>query len=410
MQAFRFFFENKSWLAAGILLTFMSCFGQTFFISIFGGQIRSEFDLSHAAWGGIYSLGTSVSAIVMIWSGVLSDFFKTKLVGSLVLLGFAVSVYSMAILKSVFLLPFVIFALRLFGQGMCSHLAIVAMSRWFYSNRGRALAVAGLGFSFGEAFLPMIFVSAMVFLEWQQLWFIAAILILISIPILWSLLKSERTPNSLSQENISLGMQGKHWKRNEAIRHPLFWYMFPALIGPGAFSTAFFFQQVHFSEVKGWEHILLVSFFPLFTASSVLMMLFSGWAIDRYGTSKLISFHQIPIMVAFICFGFCDDIALFVLGLIFLSMTAGATSTLPNAFWAEFYGTANIGSIKALAAAIMVFGSALGPGLTGMLIDKGVNIEIQYIIVSGFFCISSLTMFIGVRKYEKDLNRDCIIV
>jgi hypothetical protein len=75
VQFFKFLSNNASWLAAGVLLTFVSSFGQTFFISIFGGQIRTEFGLSHAAWGGIYSLGTTASAIVMIWSGVLSDFF-----------------------------------------------------------------------------------------------------------------------------------------------------------------------------------------------------------------------------------------------------------------------------------------------------------------------------------------------
>ena len=51
-----------------------------------------------------------------------------------------------------------------------------------------------------------------------------------------------------------------------------------------------------------------------------------------------------------------------ILGFVFLALTTGANSTLPNAFWAEFYGTAHMGSIKAMAAAIMVFGSAIGPG------------------------------------------------
>ena len=42
---------------------------------------------------------------------------------------------------------------------------------------------------------------------------------------------------------------------------------------------------------------------------------------------------------------------------------------MASAFWAEFYGTRHIGAIKAMAAALMVFGSAIGPGLTGALID-----------------------------------------
>ena len=79
---------NAKWLGAGILLTFLSSFGQTFFISIFGGHIREEFSLSHATWGGIYSLGTIASAFVMIWAGVLTDIVRTPFLGVIVFLGF----------------------------------------------------------------------------------------------------------------------------------------------------------------------------------------------------------------------------------------------------------------------------------------------------------------------------------
>ena len=87
MKLVDFLKTNAKWLAAGILLTFMSSFGQTFFISIFGGHIREEFGLSHATWGGIYSLGTMASAFVMIWAGVLTDIVRTRILGVIVFFG-----------------------------------------------------------------------------------------------------------------------------------------------------------------------------------------------------------------------------------------------------------------------------------------------------------------------------------
>jgi MFS family permease len=110
----------------------------------------------------------------------------------------------------------------------------------------------------------------------------------------------------------------------------------------------------------------------------------SGWALDRFGTARIIPFFQVPMVVAFLCFAIGDGVLMFVLGLIFLSMTSGATATLPNAFWAEFYGTGSLGSIKALAAAVSVLGSAMGPGITGFLIDQGVELEMQYFWIAGF--------------------------
>ena len=64
-----------------------------------------------------------------------------------------------------FPLPVVIFALRLCGQGMTSHIAVVAMARWFDAERGRALSIAALGFSVGEAVLPIVFVVLLGFLD-----------------------------------------------------------------------------------------------------------------------------------------------------------------------------------------------------------------------------------------------------
>ena len=403
MSFINFLKINAKWLGAGVLLTFMSSFGQTFFISIFGGHIREEFGLSHAGWGGIYSLGTMASAIVMIWAGVLTDIVRTRILGVAVFLGLSLAAVAVAGLHSAFFLPFVIFALRFFGQGMCSHLAVVAMSRWFVAERGTALSLANLGYSLGEAFLPIIFVVLMAYVAWYKIWFIAAALLVLAAPLLWWLLKDERTPKVLAQENISVGMNGRHWTRNEALRHPLFWFMVPSLMGPSAFGTAFFFHQVHYSNLKGWEHLQFVSFLPLYTAGGILAMLLSGWMLDKCGTLKLIPFYQLPLSIAFALFAQSDDVSLLLIGLLFFAITAGANATLPNAFWAEFYGTKNLGALKALAAALMVLGSAIGPGITGILIDAGISLDTQYLWVAGFFLICSVLVYIGVSRSKSML-------
>lgn len=401
MHFFDFIRNNLAWLGTGALLAFLSSFGQTFFISIFSGHIRAEFGLSHAAWGGIYSLGTGASAFVMIWAGISSDYIRTRTLGTVVILALAISCIGMAHLYLVALLPLIIFALRLLGQGMCSHLAVVAMSRWFVASRGSALSIAGMGYSVAEATLPVLFVFLMGFMHWRSLWWVAAITLILATPLLRFLLNQERAPQSVAQDALSLGMKSRHWTRSEALRHPLFWCMVPALLGPSAFSTAFFFQQVHFAEIKDWQHMTLVSFFPFFTASSVLMMVISGWALDRFGTARLIGFYQLPMICAFLCFAFADSLFIFVLGLFFLSMTSGSNATLPNAFWAEFYGTKHLGALKAMAAAIMVLGSAIGPGITGLFIDLGAGLEMQYIWVSAFFAFATASMLVGLVLYGK---------
>ena len=400
---FQFILKNSRWLAAGTLLTFMSSFGQTYFISIFSGEIRNTFNLSHGDWGLIYGFGTFASAIVMIWAGGLTDIMRVRKLGPMVLCALSTSCLFMAFNPVVALLPVVIFFLRLTGQGMSTHIAAVAMSRWFVNNRGKALSISNLGFSFGEALIPLFLVSALIYFSWQKIWIIAALVTLFSIPILIWLLRQERSPQSIDAEDQSWGMNKLHWTRKKTISHPLFWFMMPAVIGQSAFNTAFFFQQVHFSEIKGWEHLNLVSMFPIYTGVAICMMILSGILLDKFGTTKLIPYFQLPMIIAFILFAFGETLYSALLGFIFLGITSGANTTLPNAFWAEFFGTKHLGSIKAAAAAAMVLGSAIGPALTGILLDFDISLNLQYVGISTFFIISSLLMWVGISRVKKDL-------
>ncbi|WP_270725188.1 MFS transporter [Shimia sp. Alg240-R146] len=391
--------QNLRWLVPGMLLTFLSCFGQTFFISLFAGEIRAAFDLSHSAWGNIYAAGTLASAVLMVWAGVLTDHFRVRALGAVVLALLIAACLAMAGAHAVWSLPFVIFALRFAGQGMLSHIAVVAMARWFVATRGRALAIAGLGFSFGEAILPIAVVSVLSAETWRSIWIIAACIVFAGIPTLIWLLNQERTPKSMVASQHVAGMGGHHWTRRATLSHGLFWVMVPALIGPSAFNTAFFFQQVHFAEIKGWQHIELVAFFPIFTLTGIVAMLATGWAIDRFGTAKLLPWFQLPMVASFLLFASANSVFGVFLGLILMGLTAGANGPLVSAFWAEFYGTRHIGAIKSAAAAVMVLGSAIGPAITGTFIDFGIGLEQQYVGVALYFLIVCATVGAGMARY-----------
>ena len=376
----------------------MSSFGQTYFISIFAGEIRTTFNLSHGDWGAIYGFGTFASAIAMVWAGGLTDIMRVRRLGPIVLAALAASCLFMAFNPWVALLPVVIFCLRFSGQGMSTHIAAVGMSRWFAANRGKALSVANLGFSIGEATYPLLVVALMMLFVWQGIWVLAAFIAVLSIPALVWLLREERSPESMATEDQSVGMNGRHWTRNQTLAHPLFWFMMPAFVGQSAFNTAFFFLQVHFSEIKGWDHFQLVAMFPVYTGVAIGSMILSGVLLDKIGTARLIPYFQLPMIFAFLLFAYGQSLLAALVGFVLLGLTSGATATLPNAFWAENFGTKHLGSIKAAAAAAMVLGSAIGPALTGVLLDFSLPLEAQYVGVSVFFGASSLLMWVGVSR------------
>ena len=396
--------SNAPFLATGALLSFLSSFGQTFFISIFGGEIRSEYELSNGDWGLIYMVGTGASAAVMVFAGSLADRFRVRQLGIITILLLGLSCLLMAFNPIAALLPVVVFALRFFGQGMTTHVATVAMARWFIATRGRALAIAAMGFMLAEAALPLIMVWLKSYIDWHYIWIGCAFFCLAMTPVLLRLLRLERTPQSVAQDSPSTGLYNRHWTRTEVLRHPIFWAMAPAVMSFSGFGTAFWFHQVHFAEIKGYSHLALVAVFPLGTITLLFSTILYGWAVDRLGAVKLLPFYLIPYIFAFILHWYAPSLGWTALAVILMGAAGGGQATLLNACWAEFYGTLHLGSIKAATTALMVLGSALGPGISGWLIDKGVGFEKQMLGYAITFFIAALLLLYPVSVVKRSTN------
>lgn len=387
-----FIHTNAPFLATGALLSFLSSFGQTFFISIFGGEIRAAYGLSNGDWGLIYMVGTGASALVMVFSGGLADRFRVRQLGIAAVLLLGLSCMFMAVNSIAVLLPLTVFFLRFFGQGMTTHVATVAMARWFVATRGRALAVAAMGFMLGEATLPLLMVWLKLKIDWHLIWVGCALFCLAMAPVLFRLLRLERTPQSVAAQNRSTGLFGKHWTRADALRHPLFWAMTPAVMSFSGFGTAFWFHQVHFAEIKGWSHLSLVTVFPLGTVTLLASTILFGWAIDRVGAIRLLPFYLSPLIIAFVLHWYAPSLIWTAIAIMLMGVAGGGQSTLLNACWAEFFGTEHLGSIKSATMALMVLGSAIGPGLSGWLIDRGVGFEQQMLGYAFVFLCAALLL------------------
>ena len=403
-QSYRTFIrENAPFLATGALLSFLSSFGQTFFIAVFAGDIRAEFNLSHGDWGLLYMLGTGASAVAMVFAGGLADRFRVRKLGIIVAVMLAAACITMAYNTTTIILPFVIFALRFTGQGMMSHVSVVAMARWFVATRGKALAVASIGYMLAGAVLPLIFVWLLTFVSWRVLWVCVGVFTLAMIPVLLHLLRLERTPEAATAENASPGMRGKHWTRKDALRHPLFWALTPAVMFFPAFATACWFHQVHFAELKGYTHLSLVAVFPIGIITLAVSSIGYGWLIDKIGAKRVLPFFLVPLIAAFTLHWAADHLVWTAIAVGLMGLSSGGQATVLVAIWSEFYGTRHIGSIKAAAAAVMVLGSALGPGLSGWLIDIGVGFEQQMLGYAASFILAIIVMIGPLRKASKDL-------
>ena len=404
MPVASFLYDNAKFLLAGIVLTLVSCAGQTFFISIFAAEIMREFKLTNGGWGLVYTVATTASAVVMFWAGALTDRFRVRALALAVIPGLALTCVAMSLSTSVAALFFVVFFLRFLGQGMVFQLAAVSMARWFSARRGLALSISAMGFWFGQAVLPVIFAALLVAYDWRALWLIMALGVLAFFPIVSWLLAQERTPQSMAAENAALGMGARHWTRSEVLRSRFFWLLVPVLLGPPSWGTALFFQQVHIAEVKGWDLVEYLALIPIMTVVSVATTLVSGHVIDRIGSGRLLQVFPLFWIAGFLLLSLASNLSTALAAFVVFGLAHGTQSTLFTALWAEYFGTRHIGAIKATSTSVMVLGSAIGPGISGVFIDLGYSFPEQMIAIAIFFAAAMALVWFAVEEARRDLT------
>ncbi|MEM0922458.1 MAG: MFS transporter [Pseudomonadota bacterium] len=404
-MAARFYLENARWLGAGVALTLASSFGQTFFISLFAGHLMAAHGLSHGEWSTIYLAGTLASAAVLIQAGRLADRMALGQLALMVLAIYAAVAAAMWANPSTWLLVGLIFGLRFCGQGMMGHIAITAMGRWFATHRGRAVAVAGLGYALGEAILPPLAILVIAGFGWREAWLaVAAVLVLAFAPLIAGLLSSERIPRGSAEEAAQTGLAGRHWTRREVTGHWLFWAVLPGVITPSFIGTVIFFHQVHIAEVKGWSLATMALAYSAYAGLTVLASLVAGWAVDRFGSARLLPVYLISMAVGTWAIGPANQVWVWFLALALVGTSTGVANAMWGAFWPEHYGTRHLGSIKALATAAMVFGSALGPFVTGWTIDFGWSFPEQCAAMAAWCLILSAVYVLTARRARTEAS------
>lgn len=376
-------------LLFGFLMTFWSFPGQTFFISIFSGDIRAELNLSDGQFGGIYSLATLMSAIVILWSGSLIDRFDLKRFSITVVVGLVGGCLLIAFSYQVVFLIIGIFLLRQFGQGLMCLASSTAMVRYLTNNKGKSSALAGMGYAVSEAVIPSVAVYLVLGFGWREAWIIVAVVAFVAMLLSIILLLREhhkRHQKYLGELPVESGVSSdpgriesdgnqKQWTRAHVLTDKRFYLFLPGLMSQQLMFTGFIFHQIHLVESKGWSLSGWASLFAVYAMVSVGTKLLTGIIVDRYGAIRLVPFIGLPMGVGLAILSMTQGLFWGGAFLVLTGITVGLQSTVSAPFWAEMYGLRYLASIKSLGAAIMVFFTALSPVLLGVLIDFGVTIE-----------------------------------
>jgi MFS family permease len=393
MNIFKFMVSSPRFLAFGFLAAFFSSFGQTFFISLSGADIRAAFDLSHGDFGMIYSAATLTSAMLLVWAGRKIDDLDLRLYTVLVCVGLAMACLGMSIVASAFWLYPILFGLRFCGQGLLSHISATSMARYFDANRGKAISIAAMGYPVGEALLPIMVVTVIAGLGWRQMWGGIGIFLAISmVPTLLWLLKGHgerhRKLEEHTRQTARQGADGPQWSRRHVLRDPRFYILLPSILAAAFLVTGFFFHQVHLVQTKGWSMTLFAGAFVVYAIGQLSTSLLAGVLVDKFGAVKIVRFYLFPMVFALLLLAGFDALWTMIAFMAFLGSTAGLGQVVNSAIWAEIYGVTHLGAIKALGTALGVLSSALSPPIMGWAIDRGVSME-TIALYGAVYCVAA---------------------
>lgn len=218
-------------------------------------------------------------------------------------------------------------------------------------------------------------------------------LLVFSLPVLIALL---RRPVKIEKDGSSFKVSDRRqWSRNQILRDPVFYALFPGIIIIQPFITsAVFFNQENIVNLKGWSLKSFVSYFPLLAGMDIISALATGRLIDRFNTYKLLPFFLLPLGFSVFVLAYGSSVYTMPIFLASLGITTGSASVIQGAIWAELYGPRYLGEIHSLVMTGVVIASASSPGLVGMLLDFGISLQAQ-LLTMGVFCFT-LALWMGL--------------
>jgi MFS family permease len=296
-----------------------------------------------------------------------------------------------------------IFLLRHSGQALARHVAVTSMGRYFDRGRGRAIAIASLGQSAGEAVLPFLAVAAIAVVGWRWTYAgVAVILAITSFPTVRWLLRGYEELHAkhleiLRKKTDDVKSNVVSWTRKMVLRDVRFYLLLPAMVATPMIATAFFFHHLNIAEAKQWDARWITGNYLLYAGISMAAMLTAGSLIDRFSARRVIQYTMIPLALAALTIGIADHYLWVLPYMILLGLHVGFLHTSASALYAELYGVEYLGSIKSMVGVFAVLASAIGPVVVGVLLDRGITIQTTCILIATYVVVSNMLLLLALR-------------
>ena len=395
------------------LAIFFSGPGQTYSISIFIDAYLSYFGWSSTLISTMYLFATLLAGFLLFIVGRLVDKFGQRRMTVIVATLLAVACLFNSFILGPTMLFIGFFMLRLFGQGSMTLIPGTIIPQWFVNKRGRALSFMAFGSFVSAAALPPFNAWLIDQVGWQMSWLVwASLMMFVFVPLAFIFIRNRPEdvglhPDNLSDDEVTekgskkVSIYEEAWTVKEAMRTKEFWLLLFCVAVPSMVNTGIVFHFVPILAESGIGRTQAAFILSIMAIVAFPITFLAGFIVERVKANYVIGLAflgQIGIMVLLVQ---TDSYSAAILFGVARGLVGGFEAISLGIIFPNYFGRANIGSIKGVSATIMVIGSAFGPLPFALAYDRfGSYQEIIYMMMV-FPLIGAIFAFISRKPVKK---------
>ena len=356
-------------VAAAGLVVFSSGPGQSYVFAVFIDSIIEDTGLSRTGISVLYLASTILSAILVTFVSRLADRYGPRIMLVAAGLGLGAACFGMAAATHILLFYLAFAALRALGQGSLSINCILLVNQWFVSKRGRAVSLMTLGAMLSTALFPSFARFLIDSIDWRGAYSVLGVVSIgLIVPVALFVLRNRPEdvglfPDGSSQPPVSETRQATSGARRNirVYSSPSFWLLALSLSSPSLITTALMFHQASIFQENGLSATLAAGAFAVFSVSSAVSSLASGFVSDRIGPKALLVFSMATLLAVLALGVVINSLYLAVVYVVMMGVSSGSYIIVHSTIWAYYYGRHGLGRVQGPAMTLSVCASAVGP-------------------------------------------------
>jgi MFS family permease len=407
------FFYGWVIVGVGLLVGFVTGAVWNPNVSVFVKPIAEELGWARATVSGAITVGAISGGLLGALLGPLIDRRGPRwiLVGSMIVMG--ISLVSLSQANSVvhFYLGFGI--ARMIATGAVTLAMSVAVSNWFVSKRGRAMAIALLGDRFGSAILPLLSQYLVLTRGWRIGWMGLGFLVW-GIGILPSALFLRRKPEDMGMRpdggageiRVETGEVKPEpiWTAREALRTRAFWLV--ALACSQTFMIiggTNLHQLPHMTDV-GISPSIAVGAISLASVVAAVTSILWGLLSERFQVRYCLIIVFLSMVASLIMLMMVRSVPMAYAYAVVWGLSLGGSAVLVQLIWPYYFGRLSLGTIRGLAWPMQMMANAVGPLIAGLVYDNLGSYQYAFIFFAAVSLLSVVWMLLVRTPHRSNVE------